>query len=317
VIGELSRTVASQIIAFTASPSIVEYRDESIVMAVARLVRSVGNRSATLFFETINTDDEVVDQKLFAVRVAHEWNGEFIYLADRYTQSSMSGASVFSNVCETVQLSAGFMDGFNSISDSYPIHFFERTGFYHYRGIEAKCRISPWPTSFVNGVHTIRSPKVSIFRLVATHTKRYFVRRRANYVPNDAANPFLLAPSGDNTVTAGEATGEFTEGMVYTGDEHPEISLTGARRPSIRTHAERTDIEPFYYLADLRGGKRMRVTYRELDEGTGDPVMSNEYPEDGTARSDQTIINSGAIGPGGSLNGATFGGSQCTFIPLM
>jgi len=61
----------------------------------------------------------------------------------------------------------------------------------------------------------------------------------------------------------------------------------------------------------------MRVTYRELDEGTGDPVMSNEYPEDGTARSDQTIINSGAIGPGGSLNGATFGGSQCTFIPLM
>lgn len=317
MIGQLSRTVANQVVSITASPQGFEYGDESIVLAVMRLVRFNGTRSATVFFETVNALDEVIESKLFAVRVAPEWNGELFYIADRYTQSIPSSTSVFANVCETVQLSAGLMDVVTFVVDNYPIDASNSSGFYHYRGIEAKCRIFPYPPSYVDGVHTIRSPKLAIFRQPTTHTKRYFVRRRSAYVWDDPANPFLLAPTGDNVVTLAEQVGVFAEGMVYTGDEHPDISITGARRTPIRTHSERTDIEPFYYLADLRGGKRIRVTYREIDEGTGDPVMSNEYPTDGTARSDQTIINSGEIGPGGSFNGVTFGGSQCTFIPLM
>lgn len=309
MIGELVQTRPNQIINFNQSPTVAEYSAESIVLACVRITRSSGTRSATIYFETINSVDEVIDTKLFAVRVAPEWSGEIFYLVDQYTQSNISGPSVFSNVCEVRQVSAGDMQSSNFITDDYPVVVGTPTGFYHYRGIEAKCRIAPNAASFVNGVHTIRSPKVAIFRNPTTHTKRYFVRRRANYVANNPANPFLLAPSGDNTVTAGEAVGQYVTGLVYTGDEHPEISLTGSRRTATRTHAERTAIEPFYHLMNLRGGKRIRVTYREIEEGTADPVMTNAYPSDGTARSDQQVLSTG-------LGGVQLSCS-CTFVPLM
>jgi hypothetical protein len=306
MIGELLQTLPNQIINFIDSPTVVEYSAESIVLACVRMTRSSGTRSATIYFETIDSDDEVVETKLFAVRVAPEWSGEIYYLVDQYTQSNISGSSVFSNVCEVRQVSAGDMQGSNFITDDYPVVVGTPTGFYHCRGIEAKCRIAPNAASFVNGVHTIRSPKVAIFRNPTTHTKRYFVRSRANYVANNPANPFLLAPSGDNTVTLAEEVGQYVAGMVYTGDEHPEISLTGSRRTATRTHAERTAIEPFYYMTNLRGGKKIRVTYREIAEGTADPVMTNEYPSDGTARSDEQVLTTSSL----QLS------CSCTFVPL-
>jgi hypothetical protein len=303
VIGELAQTLPRQRYLIQFSPQIVEYSAECIVLGCVSLVRSVaGSRSATVYFETINTADDVIDKKLFAVRVAPEWNGELFYLADRYSPND--AGSPFTHVCETIQQSAGPTQ---QINDSYPAT--DVTGHYHYRGIAALVKRAAFTfPAFTQGVHTIRSPKVAIFRNPLPQTKRWFVRHRDLYFQNDPANPLLLAPSGDNVVTAAEARGSFTEGTVYTGDEHPEISLTGPRRlPG--SHAERTAIEPFYYLADLRGGKRIKVTYREIEEGTGDPIMSNEYPLDGTARSDQTIVSS-------SMSGVQFNGSQCTFIPL-
>jgi hypothetical protein len=211
-------------------------------------------------------------------------------------------------------VSVGDIQGFNQIVDDYPVVVVRSTGFYHYRGIEAKCRIQsipPSPASYTQGVHTIRSPKVAIFRNPTTHTKRYFVRHRARYFANDPANPFLLAPSGDNVVTSAEAVGHFTEGTVYTGDEHPEIELTGSRRTPARVRTERTEIEPFYYLTNLRGGKRIRVTYREIDEGTADPILSSEYPADGTPRADQQLISTGVFPFFRSFTGS------CSFVPLM
>lgn len=319
MIGELSKTLPRQRYLIEFAPQIVEYQAESIVLGCVSLVRfaSTPSRSATVYFETLDADDEVVDKKLFAVRVAPEWSGELFYLADRFTQSG-GGApfgQMFTHVCETIQQGAGDMQGFfTRIVDDYPVDHPTSlpTGFYHYRGIAALCKAAffTFPT-YTQGVHTIRSPKVAIFRNPSPQTKRWFVRHRDLYFQNDPANPLLLAPTGDNVVTAAEARGSFTEGTVYTGDEHPEISLTGPRRTPARLHAERTAIEPFYYLADLRGGKKIRMTYREIEEGTGDPILSNEYPLDGTARSDQVEFLSGG------LFGPIFGNSQCTFIPLL
>lgn len=281
------------------------YRAEGVVLGIFNVSRpdphaggTVTHNSLTLFVEVLDSDDEVVESKLFAVRSVGEWDGELHVIIDDFTNNFFSGStSIFNFVVESLQVNAGNVRTTGAfLADDYPVDTGSATVFYQLRGLKAQCRrISSVAPMSAEGVPTIRSPKLAIFRNPTTHTKRWFVRSRSFYQENWVVplEEMQLAPTGDNSVSSANAIGSFTEGRIYTGDQHPEIDLNGTRRARFAHHSERGTIEPFYFLADLRGGKSIRVTRRELyDNMTADPVLTNEYPADGSPRSDESIAGS-------------------------
>jgi len=285
------------------------YRAEGIVLGIFNVSRpdphaggTVTHNSLTLLVEVLDFEDEVVESKLFAVRSVGEWDGDLYVIVDKFIRNYFIGStSIFNFVVESIQWFAGNVRSPGAfISDQYAVSEGSQSAFYQLRGTSAQCRANtanPYPLIPMDseGTPTIRSPKLAIFRNPVTHTKRWFVRSRNLYYQRHLfpTEKLLLAPSGDNTVGSGDAIGNFPEGTVYTGDQHPEIDLNGTRRERFTHHSERGTIEPFYFLADLRGGKSIRVTRRELyDNMTADPVMTNEYPADGSARSDESTAGS-------------------------
>lgn len=281
------------------------YRAEGVVLGIFNVSRpdphaggTVTHNSLTLFVEVLDSDDEVVESKLFAVRSVGEWDGDLYTIVDDFTVNFFSGStSNFNYVVESKQVAAGNVRTPGAFfQDDYPVDTGSLTSFYQLRGIKAQCRLNTGvlPMS-AEGTPTIRSPKIAVFRNPIEYTKRWFVRHRSFYQQNSwvPLEELNLAPSGDNTVSSSDSIGNFPEGTVYTGDQHPEISITGTRRARFAHHSERGTIEPFYFLADLRGGKSIRVTRRELyDNMTADPVLTNEFPADGSARSDESIAGS-------------------------
>jgi hypothetical protein len=292
MLGEL---LGSQYVPWVSGQSI--YKLEGLVLAVFRVSRISGtSRSLTIFLETLDGGGTVIQSELFAVRSAGEWDGELHAIADLFTQNFSAGTtSIFNWVAEARQINCGNVrTGGATLPDNYPVDAGNSSLFYHLRGIRAQCRRSAVVAAMdAQGVHTIRQPKLAIFRNPTTHTKRWFVRSRIFYQENWVVplESLQLAPSGNNTVGSADAIGNFPLGTVYTGDEHPEIDLNGTRRAAAIDHRERSTIEPFYYLSDLTDGKSIRVTIRELaDNMTADPVMNNTYPTDGSARSDQSSV---------------------------
>ncbi len=280
-------------------------RAEGVVLGIFNVSRpnphsgsTVEHNSLTIFVEVLDDADEVVETKLFAVRSVGEWDGDLYVIIDDFTNNFAGGSSIFNYVVESVQILAGNVRTPGAfINDDYPVDVGSQTVFYQLRGTSAQCRIItsiPLVPMDSEGTPTIRAPKLAVFRNPTTYTKRWFVRSRSFYQQRNIVplEKLLLAPSGDNTVGSGDAIGNFPLGTVYTGDQHPEISITGTRRARFTHHSERVPIEPFYFLADLRGGKSIRITQRELrDNMTDDPVLTNEYPADGSARSDETTAS--------------------------
>lgn len=257
----------------------------------------VEHNSLTIFVEVLDDAEEVIEKKLFAVRSAGEWDGDLYVIVDHFhfTSIGSGGSSIFNYAVEArVELAGNVRFPGAFFQDNYPIDRGTSSSFYQLRGTSAQCRISPLAPMASQGNPDPPSPKLAVFRNPTMETKRWFVRSRSFYQQNWVVplEELQLAPSGDNTVSGSDATAQFPLGTVYTGDQHPEISITGTRRARFTHHSERVPIEPFYFLADLRGGKSIRITQREFrDNMTGDPVLTNEYPADGSARSDETTAS--------------------------
>jgi hypothetical protein len=308
MLGELLGTMQ-----FPYTAGVGFFRCEAVALCVFRVIRTTGTtNSLTILVEVVDDDNTtVLDSQLFAVRSAGEWDGELYAIADLFTENFSAGAtSIFNWVAEARQINCGNVRTDASLSDTYPVDAGSSSLFYHLRGLRAQCRRSTIVAAMdAQGVHTIRQPKLAIFRNPVTYAKRWFVRSRIFYQENWVVplESLQLAPSGNNTVTAPDAIGNFPIGTVYTGDEHPEIDLNGTRRAAAIQHTERGTIEPFYFLANLVGGRGLRVTVRELaDNMTGEPVMTNTYPSNGTARSDESVVGTGPTFSQFSITGHIF-----------